>query len=39
VVGDAADVRRAAHRAELPWAPDGISLDPEADRRPGEVGR
>gem|GEM_PF-2645385 len=37
VVGDRADVRRAAYRAELPWAPDGISLDPEADRRPQAV--
>ena len=37
VVGDAADVRRAAYRGELPWAPDGISLDPEADRRPQAV--
>jgi uncharacterized protein YukE len=37
VVGDGADVRRAGYRAELPWAPDGISLDPEADRRPQVV--
>ena len=37
VVGDGADVRRAAYRGELPWAPDGISLDPEADRRPRAV--
>src|SRR5215207_6379394 len=37
VVGDDADVRRAAYRGELPWAPDGISLDPEADRRPRAV--
>jgi pimeloyl-ACP methyl ester carboxylesterase len=37
VVGDGADVHRAAYRGELPWAPDGISLDPEADRRPQEV--
>jgi hypothetical protein len=37
VVGDGAAVRRAAYRGELPWAPDGISLDPEADRRPRTV--
>ena len=37
VVGDGADVRRAGHRGELPWAPDGIALDPEADRRPRAV--
>ena len=37
VVGDRADVSRAAYRGELPWAPDGIALDPEADRRPQAV--
>lgn len=34
VVGDYADVTRAAYRHEMPLFPDGIMLDPEAYREP-----
>jgi hypothetical protein len=34
VTGDYAGVERAAYRDEVPWRPDGINSDPEADRAP-----
>jgi hypothetical protein len=34
VVGRYADVRLAAYRDEVPFLPDGINTDPEADREP-----
>jgi pimeloyl-ACP methyl ester carboxylesterase len=34
VTGDYAGVERAAYRGEVPWRPDGINSDPEADRAP-----
>jgi hypothetical protein len=34
VVGDYSGVARAAYRDEVPFLPDGINADPEADREP-----